>query len=568
MQSYQFETTGIQNYLPNELSWERDLLLSQEVLRREYVEIMPPLNKAENISSSNLGSTIEFKFSDPSRWLDTSTLCLIFDVGAITMPASAAQAGQTQECNICMLDGPFAVISRMNVSVGGQSLSTMNELHKHLSAKYLNGAMASHVMQEAQLYNPGCAKFVPILEAPTQFQTAPQIYGKLANSLANFPTSVAHGANAAGAADAMGFVTAQSTSTAAMTVAGYGYQNSIEGSNAQKTVCIKIGDICPFFQQMRYVPLFLLKDIIFSFYFASPVQAFMCDVGTVANAAADTGDPLVGSPPTWVSGQNITSYSVLNCKMTCDLITCSDVLNNRYKMLAASDEGIIMPFDDVAVQSTTFNFTNTGTARQFQVQLSTANLKSLLFYQQSAETAQSQNGWGNTNFHYLGIQNFQLSANNNSLPVNPISRARELMLYNNRSRGVIGNELSEFVPNNPWIAHGMECAPLVPTGTTQALKASAAAGSIPASFVAFFVYTNFEKIINENPDVLKNGMDLKQANSTITIKWNENIYPGAGSPGAGIPVTLLGSATGAYNVHAQMTYQRSLILRNGMIELI
>lgn len=534
--SYDYVATGIRDYLPNELDLERDLLLSSEVLRREYVEINPPLNSAPNISSSSIGNNIECKLSDSSRWVDTSTLCVVFDVGNIVMPTAAAGAGITQNCNICMLDGPYAVLTRMNVSVGGQNLSSINELNKHMSAKWLNSAMASHVMQESQLYNPGCAKLLPILQEPTAFQLSPAIYTGLSNSLANFPVAPAGNANTR---DAMGCLTGETDITAAMVTAGYGYQNSFEPNPATKTVSIKIGDICPFFQQMRYLPLYLLKDVIFSFYFASPQQAFMCDVGSVTTAGGA------------FAGQNITSYDITNFKMVCDLITCSDVLNNRYKMLAMSEEGIILPFDDVAVQSASYNFAKT--ARQFQCQLSTANLKSLLFYQQSNLVAQAQNGWSNTNFHYLGVNTFQLSANNNNLPNNPLSRVGEIMLYNNRSRGVIGNELSEFVCNNPYISYGME----------NAINATALATSVPASFVAFFIYSNFEKIINENPEVLKNGLNLKDASSTITVKWNENNYATNV-----IPVTVLGSATGSYTVYAQMVYQRSVVIKNGMVELI
>jgi hypothetical protein len=542
MQSYDYVATGIRDYLPNEVDLERDLLLTSEVLRREYVEINPPQNSVLGISSSSIGNVTEIKLSDPSRWVDTSTLCLMFDVGNLQVPTPTT--GRTNYVNVCQLDGPFAVLNRMNVSVGGVNLSSINELNKHMSARWLNGAMASHVMQEAQLYNPGCTKLVPVIQAPSQYVKSTYCYQQLANALSNFDIAGATSAGTKNAArtDVMGFPTATSQVDADLVASGFGYQNGFETDTTRQSVCIKIGDICPFFTQMRYLPLFLLKDVIFSFYYASPQQAFMTDLYSSVT--------LDGSAPADVS---ITSYDITNIKMVCDLITCSDVLNNRYKMLAASEDGIILPFDDVAVQSTAWS--HAKTERQFQCQLSTANLKSLLFYQQSQETQQSQKGWSNTNFHYLGINKYQLSCNNNNLPSNPLNRANEIMVYNNRSRGVIGNELSQFVCNNPYIAYGMECAP---SGTLDE--------SVPATFVAFFIYSNFEKIINENPEILRNGLNLKDASSTITIKFceNQDTTPQAST----IRTAVLGDDKGAYTCYAQMTYQRSLVLKNGMIELI
>jgi hypothetical protein len=551
MQSYDYVATGIRDYLPMEVDLERDLMLTSEVLRREYVEINPPQNSVNGISSSSIGNVTEIKLSDPSRWLDTSTLVLQMDVGNVVAPSPAA--GNSLYANVCQLDGPCAMFNRMNVSIGGVNLSTVNDLNKHMAARWLNSAMASHVMQEAQLYNPGCTKLVPILQSPASYQNSPTLYGALANSAGNISivtasagsTVVANASTTAAAAkyglDCMGFPTNNTGVTSAMIAAGYGYENSFEPSPTRVSVTIKLSDICPFFQQMRYLPLFLLKDVIFSFYYSSPDQCFMTDL-----FSAVTAD---GSSPTPVS---ISSYDVTNIKLACDLITCSDVLNNRYRMLAASEDGIILPFDDIAVQSQSFAYA--GTDRQFQCQLSTANLKSVLFYQQSTKASSASNSWCNTNFHYLGVNKFQLQINNNNLPTNPLNRVTDIMTYNNRSRGVLGNELSQFVCNNPWIAYGMECAPLE----------GAITSSIPATFVSFLLFSSLEKVINENPEILRNGYNLKDASSTITIKWSENTT-------AGVAGTIQGAILKTdkmYTVYAQMAYQRTIILKNGMIELI
>jgi len=539
MESYDYVATGIRDYLPNEINYERDLALSSDVLRREYVEINPPQSTVQGISSSSIGNVTEIKLSDPSRWVDTSTLCLTFDVGNIVVPA--APADYTMYANYCVLDGAYAVLSRLNVSVGGVNLSTMNELNKHMNAKYLNGAMTSHLPNDALLLNPGCAKLCPIVQSPTTLPFSPALYATLSNSPANFSMTPAPSAKAG--TDVMGFPTSVSGITAAIGTSGYGYENSFQPSSARRTVTIKLGDICPFFTQMRYLPLFLLKDVIFSIYYASPQQAFCTDLflQITDNSAAGVA-------------QNIISYDVTNIKLVCDLITCSDVLNNRYRMMAASPEGIILPFDDYAVQNATYP--HQKSARQLQCNLSTANLKSILFYQQSGTTAKAQNGWCNSNFHYLGINGFQMKVNNNNIPSNPLNRATDIMLYNSRSRGTVGNELSNFVCNNPYIAHAMECAP----------NATTLASSLPATFVSFFVYSNFEKIINENSEILRNGMNLKDASSTVTIQWNEN------SDGGAIPTAIrtavLGADGGSYSAYALMEYQRSLILKNGMIELI
>ncbi len=237
--------------------------------------------------------------------------------------------------------------------------------------------------------------------------------------------------------------------------------------------------------------------------------------------------------------------------MTCDLLTVSSELNASFRLMAESEEGIMIPFDDYSVHQNTYPFS--GSARQLQAQLSAANVKSCLFYQQSNLVAGAQNAWSNSNFHYLGLNTFQIQAGNNMVPPQPLMTAEDILIYNSRSRGTIGNQLSSFVAQNPWVSHWSEVAPSTLAG-------------LPSSFTGFFVYTNFENIINEDGDVIRNGLNLKDANSTLTIKWQENSDPG--STADAIQASVLGALGGQYTAYALLCYQRVCMIKRGVVEII
>ena len=249
----------------------------------------------------------------------------------------------------------------------------------------------------------------------------------------------------------------------------------------------------------------------------------------------------------------LVDYKLSDIKLCCDMITCSDSLNNAYKMKAMGEDGINIVFDDWTVQSSGAVAFSANSAHQMQVNLSSSCVKSLLFYcQGSVET--NQNAWSNSHFPYLGIQQFQTMLNNQNVPPNPLSSATDIMLYNNRGRGVIGNELSQFVANSPFVAGRAECS------------LTAGAG-IPTCLTAFMIYNNYEKIINENPNILKNGVDLKSGSSTITIKWTDN-SDGASASAAACVAPAIGGATGNYTAYAQCAYQRLLTISNGQVDIV
>lgn len=550
MESLNYVSTGIQDVLPMQLDLSRDLALSSDIKRREYVEMYPPQRTNRGITSTNSGNTVEIKVSDSQRWVDTSTLCLMFDVTNVAAPGGVLAGTNFYKYNVCQLDGPFACLQRMNVSIGGQNLPSVNDLNKHMTARWLNKAMASHVIQDAQLLNPGCSKLVPILQNPINLQSAVNVYGALETAPSNFVVQNAvFGKTADIYKDAYGCSTgnqAITSLTGTLRTSGYGYSTKGYANFGTQQVCIRIADICPFFEQARYLPLFLLKEMVFSFYFAGPNVAFMTDLTQVTNAGG-ANDPDVRGDPI-----GLASYDVVNIKMVADLLTASDTLNNSYKMMAEGNDGIVLPFFDVALKSFTDGF---GTsAEQMQCPLSTANLKSILWYQQSTGVSQNQAAWSNTNYFYNGISDFQVLVNNTNIPTNPLHSPSDIILFNARSKGVIGNELANFVTLNPYISHLMEA------GISTSLDES-----LPIGFVAFMVYCNLEHIINESPEILRNGVNLKDASSQITIKWQQNTDTAVPAP---IQTAIRAGGAATFNAYALMEFQRVLQIKNGSLDII
>ena len=528
MENYDYQSETVVSYLPNEIDLTRAVKLSEDMLRREYVEIYPASRSVSNITGTSTSNTTEIKLSDPSRWIDTSTMYFSYQV-SVPQPA-----GGTGACgNFCVLDGPYANLARVNATVGGQSVTSgIQDINKVYNAKYLNEAMTSNYLSDGEILNPGLVHYNALLKNNNGPMTTEQLYTAMANS----PYNMFVGGNGnTSANDALGFKSSIDGSVVGVEANGWGYHNVNDSTQGTQQVNIKLGDIVPLFSQMRYIPLFLLKDIVLQFYWASPVTSFCSDYNLGGTS------------------QNIPSYNVSGIKLVCDLISTSDVLTNAYRQKALSPEGILLPYDDYAVQSTTL--TNyAGSQRSFQANLTTNNLKSALMFQQSNKVANAQNAFSNSNFFYLGTNNINFMINNSNIPSNPLNTVSDIVLYNNRSRGVLGNQLSNFVANNKYICYANECAPTATPADTD----------VNASFVSFMVYSNFEKVINENPEVISNGVSLKDGNSTLTVKWNEN------NDVSTIPSAIRTCVVGAngYTVRLLMSYQRVLALRNGMIDLV
>jgi hypothetical protein len=566
MQSLNYVSEGIVDLLPNELDLSRPLKLSQQILRRETVQIKPALDTVKGINSSNIGNVTQFTLSDPSAWVDTQSMVLNLTVGNVQL--SAARPGTSQSTSICFLDGPYAVLNRVNMNINGISINSPNEVSKHYTAKWLNEALTGHVLHDAINENVGCGKLVPLLAGTNGggYVTAQAAYTDLCQSMGNIQYSSAAPTNPPqntplGSFDALGFSTFVNGTTSTFPVdptvvgTGYGYQNSLMGDPTQKQITIPLSEVCPMLKQHRYLPLYLLKKLDVTLFYSSPQACFFTDA--VGYTAAVVGPPAVAAIYTPIP---ITSYDITNISMSCDLLTCSDELNNSFRMMAESeDQPIMIPFDDYTVVQNSYQYS--GTARQLQVQVSSANVKSLLFYQQSNLVAGAQNAWSNSNFHYLGLNSFQIQAGNKMFPQSPLMTCKDIMSYNSRSRGTLGNQLSSFVCQNPWIAHASEVAPNGAGGI-----------GLPSSFTSFFVYTNFENILNEDPDVIRNALNMKDSNSTITVKWVENKdNDGTTGPLAtAIQASILGPTAGGqqYTAYALVCYQRVLIIKKGMIEVI
>ena len=532
MENFNYVSESVLDYLPAKADLTEEMAISTDIQARRYVNIVPPNTVLLGITSTSMNNISQFKISSPSEWLDLMNCNLVATVKNIVVPSSA-------KVNDILLDGKYALINRVSCTVGGVEVNTSNNnFSVHRNAKYLNEAFVNNYMSDALVLNPGNAKLQNVLADPT-VPTAKSFYTNIANCPQNFVSSAGAAAGSATAKgqDAYGLLTI----TDSAQPASFGYQNSMIMTSAVQTVTIPIGDLVPLFNIDKYFPLFLVGEVILTIYWNSPTLAFFSD----ACAVDGTGN--------WSALANLSSYDLDDIKLSCDFLTCSDTLNNSYKVRALSPEGLNLPYDDWFVQTSNPFSYFPNSKRLMQVNISTTSMKSLLFYVQGQIESQ-QNAWSNSHFPYLGISQFQCNINNMNVPPNPLTNATDIVLYNNRSRGVINNQLSQFVANNPYILGRAE-------GETTLANADTA-----TCLTAFMIYNNFEKIINENPQLLKNGADLKSGTSTITIYWCDNSDGGAVAQS--IVKGALGDVKGTYTAYACCEFQRLFSIQNGKVQVI
>jgi hypothetical protein len=550
MEDINFQNSTIADYLPYQANWSNEIRLSADVKRRETVEIIPAVSSVNNISSTNSGNQTEIKIADSMRALDCDSSYLEFYVGGVNIPAPAG--GNT---NLVVLDGPFAPISRLTLSVHGMNISgSVTEFNKHATARFINQAMTQNVANDWLSLNAGAVKFLPLIQNIGSQPTCTNFYGFLGVCPQNMIPKDASTATAANY-DGLGFVTPQANGIGLLGTNGNLYKSYLEPNNSSQKCVIPLKELHGFFATSKYLPLFLLDDVILTIQWASPQSVFMSDCGVPKARAA--GPPIVGA---YNLSSSLSSYSVTNIKVVADLVTLSDSLVNTYKMMSQSEEGFLIPYDDWSVQS--FSYTSSYSSRVFQVQQSTSNLKSVLFYQQPKTIQSSQANWSNSHFPYLGITNFSMLANNTNIPNNPLNSFTDMIAYSQRSRGTLDNPLAQFLANNMWVSGYSESAP-----TQNAGGGNDGAGTdIPACLTSFLLYFNLEKILNEPVEVVANGLDLKSGSSTLTLKWNEFTNDNVLNPASTIKYNNLLGADRQYTVYCQMTFARAILLNNGQVK--
>ena len=552
-----YVSKSILNVLPGAVDLTKEIKYSSYVTRRDYVEIYPVVQPPVAITSSNLGSATRIVLTDPARWLDKRSAVLEFDLGGLVVPAATFG-------NVAMLDGPASMISRCNVYVGGQQINggTINNLNKVVSAVQMNsGSIASYCSDEANLTGGN-----ERLKCVLQGQDTPTM-GQLVKSLSDSPYNFLNGAlTTAGAAvgagtvaaqvfatDALGFYTIppDSTTKIADGTAGnnyYGYSSVNFTSSGKQTVCIPLSVLSPMFDSPEMLPLFLCKEVVLEIFFASPQQTFFSDLSLIGTAAGAGAAAIPGAP------QNIVSYSITNLKVCADLVSCSDELNDLYKLKAASSEGLIIPYDDYAVSTKSCTFA-AGSPQVHQAILSTNNLKSMIFFRQADKVASQQNAWSNSNYMYAGIQNYVTTINNTNIPSNPISSPNALLAYNMRSRSAIHNQLSNCIANHPYVFGKAETVATAIGNNT--VTAATYLANVPTALTSFMIYNNYEKIHDEEIDV-GNGVSLASAGSMISIRYNEDQGAGAAAKA---------TEFGPYTMYLLMTYGKALILSEGTIQV-
>jgi hypothetical protein len=542
--SYNYQNESILDYLPNKVDLEEQLLMSSDIRERRTVEILPPNQALPNISATSMNNVATFKINSTEEWIDCMNANLVFQVSSVIFPS-----GTDISYNICVLDGRYSCIDRVTCTINGNSMVTQTSgFSLHRNAKYLNEAFIDNYVSDSYVLNPGNAKLCSVLKnsAPP---TSQSFYNDLMLSPANFVKTATP--SSANLYDACGVITVQNVDASTNVANGYGYRNSYQQDKGTQTVTIPLSELIGFFNIQKYLPLFLFGSggIDINVYFSSPVNAFFTDCGKYTSATTPSASTYAPAP--------ITSYSVSNIKMVVDFIQCSDVLNNSYKLKAQSPEGINLVFDDWIVQSNIVsNFS--GGQQQMQCNLTTGSLKSLLFYQQS-NTARQQNGWSNSNLCYLGLNNYSVTINNKQHPPTPLSSATDICLYNNRSRNVISNQLCNLVANNPYVFGRSEVGVTPMPGS---------ANDFVPSVTAFMIYSNFEKILSENNQIIRNGADLKSGSSVITIKFSTNDDSSTTSPFTKILKSVLGSSNGSYTQYALLEFQRLFRIANGRVEVI
>ena len=543
----------ILNVLPSEIDLTKEIKFSSYVTRREYVEVFPVTAPPASYTNSNLGTSIRIVLADPGRWLDKRSAVLSLDIGNITLPA-------TSTARFACLDGPASCISRCNVYVGGQQINsgTINNLNKIASAIQINeGSIASYLSDESTLTG-GNVKLQSILKSGDT-PTASSFYQSVCDSPYNFIVNAVNlQANPATmwTTDALGTVVVPGVKlpTGAGQQGYYGYSDQNHASAGQQTICIPLSVLHPFFNSFEMLPLYLCKEIVLELFFAPPQTTFVSDCCLTASPGVA---PVAGaSDATIAASTPIVSYSVTNVKVCCDLVSCSSELDDQYKLRAASSEGLIIPYDDYYVSSKTITAFQAGGSVNHQAVLSTNNLKSMLFFRQSDNVSTSQNGWSNSNYMYMGIQNFTTTVNNTNIPQNPLSSATSILAYNMRSRGAIHNQLSNCIANDPYVFGRCE---VISPNTTQRTPGIWYADT-PSSLSSFMIYNNYQKI-HEDIDV-GNGISLSTAGSMLSVKYTEDNNAIATAKA----IKYLGVG-GSYSLYMVMCYGKALIFADGTIQV-
>lgn len=567
--SLNYESQTVVNVFPDAIDLSKEIKYSSYVKARQYTEIFPVTQPPAAYSAGNIGSSVRILLTDPARWLDKKSATLQMQIGGLVVPAASRGS-------YAILDGPISMISRCNVYVGGQQINsgTVNHLNKITAAVEMNkGSIATYCSDDSALTG-GCEKLRSVLLSGDT-PTTESFYHALANSPYNFLPLKGADNNTitapAYATDALGFITYDASRQASgNNVNGYGYSNSASVNSGSQVISIPLSLLHPFFDSYEMLPLFLTKEVVIELFFATPVETFVSDICSGPDAAGTA--PVAGPAPAGAAGvpgtkSTITSYSVTNLKLCCDLVNCADEVNDTYKMKAASSEGLMIMYDDYAVGQKPATWTNGG-PQQHQAILSTSNLKSMLFFRQSDLVASSQSGFSNTNYMYLGIQNFTCTINNTNMPPNPLSAPQSILAYNMRSRGAIHNQLSNCVANNPYVFYRAETIPtpsLAPAAGAPSVGPDTLLLDLPASITSFMIYNNFEKI-HEDIQVA-NGVSLASAGSMLTVKFTEDVNVGPDNIAAKKAAAILGPAL-TYNMYAVMTYGKTLVFANGGIQVL
>lgn len=525
-----YVSKSILNVMPDAIDLSKEIKYSSYVTKREYVEVYPSnAGSTIQVTSSNLGSSAKIILADPSRWLDKRSGCLVMDIGGLTITTPA-----TQKCNFAVLDGPCSMINKVNVYVNGQmlhsgSISNFNKISTALQIN--NGSISSYLSDESALTG-GCEKLKNVLSSGACPEST-SWYQSIANSPYNFVPALVPDAVLF---DAQGFLTGVGThnpQTAAAVAAGYAQSSSLYQSNATQTISIPLSTLSSFFDAYEMLPLFITREVIIELFWAAPAQTFVSDYRTATALVAPA--------------LTFTSYNITNLRVCCDLVTCSEEINDLYRLKAASSEGIIIPYDDIAVSAITQKF---GSNHTQQAVLSTSNLKSLLYFRQADIVHNAQNGWSNSNYCYLGCTNFSVKINNTLTPQAPLVSPQAILTYNMKNRASLNNQLSNCISNNPYVFYRAECIPTA---------AAATATDIPAGLTSFMIYNNFERIFEEID--VGNGVSLANAGSQITVQYTDDAFA---APKATI---LLGGANATYTSYMVMTYGKAIIFADGTTQI-
>jgi len=434
---------------------------------------------------------------------------------------------------------------------------TINNLNKVAACVQINnGSIASYTSDDATLTG-GNERLKAVL-LNTDTPSCAQLNRALTDSPYNF---LAGNANVAVgtqlfATDALGFCTIPLVPKLANGLVAnnsYGYSNINSVNAGTQTICIPLSVLHPFFDSDTMIPLSICNQIVIEIFWASPQQAFCSDITSAAGTAAANGTAPVSGPLV-----GITSYQIKNLKISCDLVTCADEINDLYKLKAASSEGLIMPYDDYAMSTKSMTWSS-GASQVHQAILSTANLKSMIMFRQSNAVANGQNAWSNSNYMYSGIQGYTTTINNSNLPQNPLNTQNAMLAFNMRSRSSTNNQLSNCLANNSYVFGKCE--------TVATPLTNAAAGNItanytsiaPAGLCSFMIYNNYEKI-HEDIDV-GNGLNLQSSGSMLSVKYLED------QGGAGDPAGLKAAQFGPYTLYLLMRYGKALVFADGAIQV-